>query len=71
MTAAKRENGHEEVPVVLQPGDTAIVKAVNIAGQLVEFSEPLRVPVERLHECQLILGGIERGASGSAEEGRA
>ena len=48
-----------ELPMMVSEGDIAVVRAVKVGDQEMRLKKPLRVPVERLHDCQLILDRIE------------
>lgn len=54
----------DHLSMIVSPGDIAVVKEISIGGQKVKLRKPLRVPVEQLGDCQVILDRIERAPSG-------
>lgn len=54
----------DHVPVMVNEGDIAVVKAIVVAGKTIRFKKKMRIPVERLGDCQLVLDHIESPGKG-------
>lgn len=47
------------MPVIVKPGDVVVITNVVVGGQRAKLKKPLKVPVEMVQGCELIIERIE------------